>query len=149
MLFFHPHQFTRAVGLCRFTACLYRRRERTPDGLPPRQPASGKRICKLCPTELRQQRSCRGAHQSATAVFGPRIHPLFHLSPSASRIKLSVIRSSLLRTLHARPSPIVCFLFVWRPPTRGQLSLRLLLFRQHPDHECDQLLKRLEMLGLV
>jgi hypothetical protein len=117
--------------------------------LPPRQPASGKRICKLCPTELRQQRSCRGAHQSATAVFGPRIHPLFHLSPSASRIKLSVIRSSLLRTLHARPSPIVCFLFVWRPPTRGQLSLRLLLFRQHPDHECDQLLKRLEMLGLV
>ena len=52
--------------------------------------------------------------------FGPRIHLLFHVSPSAARIKLSVARSLLLRTLHARPSPVVFLLLVWRLPAAGQ-----------------------------
>jgi len=72
-----------------------------------KHPVSGQRICSLDPHSPRWQRPCRGTHQPDAAVFWPKNPSLVPLIPKASRIKLSVTRSSLLRTLHARPSPIV------------------------------------------
>jgi hypothetical protein len=90
----------------------------------------------------------RSASTPMPQFFGPIIHPLFHLSPSAGRIKLSVARTTATDASCAT-FPYCLFLTCVGSVCYRQLSLRLLLFRQHPDHECDQLLKRLEVLGLV